>query len=203
MSELKLIPAIPELPSEIYKAHLNKKLAIFVGAGVSRLVGCKGWDELASDLLITCKEKGLINYYEEERIKGFSDNKKKITIAKELLIKKYSDEFYKCFESSIKVTQNNNIILDIIKLGNIFITTNADDSFKDIDVHPKKDGNYESIEPEIDHLYHIHGHKDIRDSLVFTVSEYLRRYNDKNFIKFLDSVFDNYTVLFIGYGLSS
>ena len=30
MSELKLIPAIPELPSEIYKAHLNKKLAILV-----------------------------------------------------------------------------------------------------------------------------------------------------------------------------
>ena len=46
-----LIPSIPDLPSELYVAHLQEKLAIFIGAGVSRLAGCKSWEDLAANLL--------------------------------------------------------------------------------------------------------------------------------------------------------
>ena len=86
MNNEKYIPPIPQLPPEIFIAHMQEKLAIFTGAGVSRIAGCKSWTELASDLLHICREKQLINYYEEERIKKIEDNKRKITIAKELLL---------------------------------------------------------------------------------------------------------------------
>ncbi|MBO4704148.1 MAG: hypothetical protein J5647_00200 [Spirochaetaceae bacterium] len=48
MSDTKLIPAIPELPPELFVAHLQEKLAIFIGAGASRVVGCKGWSDFSS-----------------------------------------------------------------------------------------------------------------------------------------------------------
>lgn len=202
-----LIPSIPDLPSELYVAHLQEKLAIFIGAGVSRLAGCESWEVLAANLLSICREKKLINYYEEERIKNFSDNKRKITIAKELLFTNgLKKDFYKCFKKSLKFKQDISFpfFTNIAKLGDIFITTNADKCFESIipDKDTKKDWNYKSIKPEKNHLYHIHGHQSDNNSLVFTASEYHKRYTDESFIKFLKEVFKDYTVLFIGYGLA-
>lgn len=202
-----LIPSIPDLPSELYVAHLQEKLAIFIGAGVSRLAGCESWEVLAANLLSICREKKLINYYEEEKIKNFSDNKRKITIAKELLFNNGSEkEFYECFKNSLDFNRSISFpfFTNIKKLGDIYITTNADKCFESIipDKDTKKDWNYESVKPEKKHLYHIHGHQSDNKSLVFTASEYHKRYIDESFIKFLKEVFKDYTVLFIGYGLA-
>lgn len=202
-----LIPSIPDLPSELYVAHLQEKLAIFIGAGVSRLAGCESWEVLAANLLSICREKKLINYYEEEKIKNISDNKRKITIAKELLFNNGSEkEFYECFKKSLDFNRSISFpfFTNIKKLGDIYITTNADKCFESIipDKDTKKDWNYESVKPEKKHLYHIHGHQSDNKSLVFTASEYHRRYTDEFFIQFLKEVFKDYTVLFIGYGLA-
>ena len=207
MNNDNLIPAIPALPPEIFIAHMQEKLAIFTGAGVSRLVGCKSWVDLASNLLHICREKKLINNYEEETINKLPDNKRKITIAKKLLDNNgLKDEFYNCFLESLTFDPDisNPFYADIKKLGNIFITTNADKCFENIisDNYTKKDWNYSSVEPEKNHLYHIHGNQDNYDSLVFTAAEYLRRYTDKSFMQFLNKIFEDYTVLFIGYSLS-
>ena len=203
----KLIPSIPDLPSELYVAHLQEKLAIFIGAGVSRLAGCESWEVLAASLLSICRERKIINNYEEETIKNFSDNKRKITIAKELLFNNgLEKEFYRCFKKSLKFNQNISFpfFTNISKLGDIFITTNADKCFESIipEKNTKKDWSYESIKPEKKHLYHIHGHQSNYKSLVFTASEYHKRYTDDSFINFLKDVFKKYTVLFIGYGLA-
>ncbi|MCK5118296.1 MAG: hypothetical protein KAQ78_01860, partial [Candidatus Latescibacteria bacterium] len=48
------IEKIPRLPNEIVEAVNNNKLAIFIGAGVSRLIGCRGWDQLAQALINRC-----------------------------------------------------------------------------------------------------------------------------------------------------
>jgi hypothetical protein len=40
------IKNIPEVPSKIKRAVNDKKLAIFIGAGVSRFVGCTSWIEM-------------------------------------------------------------------------------------------------------------------------------------------------------------
>ena len=202
-----LIPSIPDLPSELYVAHLQEKLAIFIGAGVSRLADCKSWEVLAARLLSICREKKLINYYEEEKIKNFSDNKRKITIAKELLCNNgFEKDFYECFNNCLEFKKDISFpfFTNLKKIGDIYITTNADKCFESIisDKDTKKDWNYDSVKPEKKHLYHIHGHQDDNKSLVFTASEYHKRYIDKYFIDFLKEVFKDYTVLFIGYGLA-
>jgi hypothetical protein len=45
------ISRIPEVPGEVRDAVNNGTLAVFIGAGVSRLVGCEGWDTLARNLI--------------------------------------------------------------------------------------------------------------------------------------------------------
>jgi len=54
---MKNILPIPEVPPEIFEAVNNDKLAIFIGAGVSRLVGCIGWDQLAKELIDRCSNE--------------------------------------------------------------------------------------------------------------------------------------------------
>jgi hypothetical protein len=51
------IKNIPEVPSKIKRAVNDKKLAIFIGAGVSRFVGCTSWIELAKNLVEKCDIK--------------------------------------------------------------------------------------------------------------------------------------------------
>ncbi len=54
----RIVP-IPDLPDEIKNAVDQGKLALFIGAGVSRLVGCKGWSELACELVNVAYDKRL------------------------------------------------------------------------------------------------------------------------------------------------
>ena len=122
MSDNKLIPAIPELPPELFVAHLQEKLAIFIGAGASRVVGCKGWSDLSHELIHICREKKLINNYEEETINKLSDNKRKITIAKKLLENYgFTNDFFKCFKKSLKFKKDisNPFYTNIKNLGNL------------------------------------------------------------------------------------
>jgi hypothetical protein len=51
-------------------------------------------------------------------------------------------------------------------------------------------------------LYQIHGAKSDRGSLVFTVPQYIERYQHPKFTDFLKDIFNKHTVLFVGYGLS-
>ncbi|MBW1649816.1 MAG: hypothetical protein JRJ44_03880 [Deltaproteobacteria bacterium] len=55
------------LPVEIKEAVNNKKLAVFFGAGVSKIIGCKGWDGLVKDIVEKCYEF-YINYKEKETL---------------------------------------------------------------------------------------------------------------------------------------
>ena len=45
---------IPHLPNEIITALDRKKLAVFLGAGVSRIIGCQGWDEQSKYMVKIC-----------------------------------------------------------------------------------------------------------------------------------------------------
>lgn len=53
-------------------------------------------------------------------------------------------------------------------------------------------------------IYHIHGHVEDLDEIVMGTRDYVRRYysKDKNVPAFLRNVFKNYTVVFVGYGIS-
>jgi len=211
-----MIPKIPKVPKEIVEAANNKTLAVFIGAGVSRLIGCMGWDQLARNLVNRCfstkKEdgSGLINFKEKETLIQNKDPKKTITICYHLLKKNDSEDvFYEELKNSLeadeKILKSQNIYDELYHLRGLFITTNADEYF-DIEFEPThivyREGDFNPLNINRNKLYHIHGSIEYKDSLVFTVPQYIKRYNNKTFKKFLETIFDKYTVLFVGYGMA-
>lgn len=214
MTDNRIHP-IPPLPKKIVDAVSNDKLAIFIGAGVSRIIGCKGWDELAQNLVNRCfstkKEDGspCINFKEKDTLFRFPDHKKTITICYSILKQNgfegiFFEELEKSLESNSELLKSQNIYDELYHLCGLFITTNADRYFADYKFNPMQIV-YKDFNPlDIDRtkLYHIHGLIPHRKSLVFTVPQYIQRYTDKPFREFLETIFEEYVVLFVGYGMS-
>lgn len=204
-----MIVPIPQLPENIIEAVNRDKLAIFLGAGISRLVGCSGWQDLARKLVDRCYYDNIINYKEKESLTTNSDHKKTITIAYHLLNSKGKKNiFYEEMKVALKEGKDirtPNVYDEIHKLRGLFITTNADTHFDRLFNEPNKICRAEDFDAgAIDkvNLYHIHGSILNEDSLVFTLRHYFKRYNAPNFVSFLKKIFDEYTVLFLGYGLA-
>ncbi|MFK5968697.1 MAG: SIR2 family protein [Candidatus Marithrix sp.] len=187
----------------------NKKLAVFIGAGVSRLVGCDGWDALARNLVKKCFDEGFINFKEQETLSQTSEHKKTITICYHVFKKKNCENtFYEEMEKALKEGEDikiPNIYNDIYKLGGLFITTNADTHFDRL-FNPENIGcqiqDFNANQLDNTKLLKIHGSIEHRSSLVFTVSEYMKRYTNEIFREFLAKIFNEYIVLFLGYGVS-
>ncbi|MGE4399750.1 MAG: SIR2 family protein [Campylobacterales bacterium] len=208
-SDMKEITEIPVLPPEIIEAVRSEKFAVFIGAGVSRSVGCLGWNELALNLLNRCEEEGLINNFEKESMSRQSDFKKIITICNHLL--NNDDRFFAEMEKALndtKVSKTNpnleKIYKPLFRLDAIFVTTNADRHINQL-FTPQQivSKNFEKDMPISNkYLYKIHGCIENQRSLVFTVNEYLEQYaNNNEFQGFLERLFNECTILFIGYGL--
>jgi len=215
------ISLIPAVPDEIRDAVNSGTLAVFIGAGVSRLVGCKGWDTLAQKLVDRCHKKDLINFKEHDTLSQISDHKKKITICYHLFNNNHlADIFYKEMNKALKErdfvktpVETPNIYDDIYRLRGLFVTTNADTHFDRL-FNPLnilyQASDFKADRLDSTNLYHIHGsvrdhiHGSVRDrnSLIFTVSAYMQRYTNPEFRGFLGRIFREYTVLFLGYGLA-
>lgn len=206
-----IIP-LPPLPEMIKEAVNEGRLAIFAGAGVSRLLGCMGWDGLARNLVDTCHREGLISFKEQEALLRESDHRKTITICKHVLVQREgrAELFYEKVEAALRVDEalasEYPIYEELYRLrAAAFITTNVDTHcdgpFLDSNVVYRPE-NLPTGVIDSARIYHIHG--SIRDSktLVFSVQDYLRRYNMSGVRAFLQRVFLEYTVLFVGYGLA-
>jgi hypothetical protein len=74
------IEPIPTLPPGIKEAQDRDRLVVFVGAGVSRVVGCIGWEDLAKSLVNVCYEKKFINFKEKEKLSDEPDHRKTLSI---------------------------------------------------------------------------------------------------------------------------
>ena len=204
----KEIQEYPELKPELKEAINNGSLVIFLGAGASRYVGCKSWNVLANELIDKCHSLGYINYHETDVLKSYPNQKKKISIAYGILKDKDENAFFEVFNGSLKweIEKGKKNIYDYLTvLSKTFVTTNADTC---IDEHfVPSDVIYDFSDNEkvsFNKVYHIHGHKEHKESLVFTVEQYLARYRiepENKYLNFLNDLFGNYTVLFIGYGL--
>ncbi len=217
----ELIMDIPEIPPEIIDAAINQKLAIFMGAGVSRIIGCKNWSELASNLISTCfntkkidgSESRLINYKEMQTLSQIDDPKKVITICERILASNgFEDKFYQSFEESLagreELIKSQDIYSEIYGIPALFISTNADThlhqkfdenlSLNNI-IYKRKDFDFQNL--GISKIYQIHGTILDRSSLIFRVPDYIKQYRDDNFRTFLETIFTDFVVLFVGYGL--
>ncbi len=209
---------VPPLPNEIKRAISEKRMAIFLGAGVSRLIGCVGWDILAKKLVERCfsekKDDNLPCINEEEKKYLLREIEKKgqkkvISICYGILKEHGKLEvFFGEMELNLKAKEekltSRNIYDLVYDLKSLFITTNADVHFddkfsEDRIVYRMSDFNPENIDRT--KLYHIHGSIKDRESLVFTNRDYIKRYNDEDFSSFLQKIFSDYTILFMGYGL--
>ncbi len=202
------IKPIPDLPPQIIEASENKRLAIFIGAGLSRFMGCSSWSKLAENLLDKCESEGLINNFEKTVLSQNGDFKKTITICNRLLGN--DDRFLNEMKASLNDDDVGNEHVDLslyqglFSLNGLFITTNADRHIDQVFL-PENiliDDFTTSTTIDNHHLYKIHGSITDPDSLIFTVEGYLKRYTDPEYGKFLEEIFTKYTVLFLGYGLS-
>lgn len=193
---------VPELPEEIRQAALDGDLVLFVGAGVSMLVGLPSWDGLAFKALDELRQKGCLNYSELEQIKGL-EPKKQLSIA-ELIAKENSISFE--LTKHLAIGESDKGIYDYLnKIGCACVTTNYDELLKP-QFSLTKDGSTTSssvtrINQKNDfhagHLnmpgtvVHLHGSVSNPKDMVYTTKQYLEHYDDPTVQHFLAIVWRN------------
>ncbi len=209
----KKIQRIPDIPEQIVDAVNRNTLAVFIGAGVSRTLGCAGWDTLSKNLVERCAKIKNRNGTPclgkcEKKILSKYDNKKKITICKQIFDNSgceddFFDEIKKSLKGDPEKLKTRNIYGELLGFRALFITTNMDEHFDAKFIPSKIAYQAEDFvkEPDRNKLYHIHGKLSDPASMVLTIPQYLTRYNTPEFQNFLESIFAKYTVLFIGYGM--
>jgi len=127
-------PDIPDINQYqvIKDAALKGNLVIFVGAGVSSVIGAMRWSEMAEDLIYFCREKGKINFWEQKRaIDLYKTNPRKlITIARsKLTAKQYQSRILKALKGKKGLMSNFPIYEALSGIKALFITTNIDPHF--------------------------------------------------------------------------
>ena len=197
----------PKIEDEIINAVNKKNFVVFTGAGVSRLkpIKCLGWDQLAKNLIEKCFPPGKIRYKEKKSLLENNDHRMVITIIQKKLgnDKLFWDEMKNALKENEKV-HGINIYKDIYALRGINVTTNAD-TYIDEYFNPQNViYKVEGFDPRnINHanVYHLHGSINDPDSMVFTLSQYFKRYQEHNVQQFIKTIIQENVVLFIGYGL--
>jgi len=212
-------PPIPKIPPEIELAASEFRLVIFIGAGVSRLVGCPSWDEFADRALEQLALQTFISYSDIQQL-SYLDAKKRLSIAFQIA---YSEGYQFNHEALIdpKPRKESKIYDYLKRIGCVYVTTNYDrfldapssslssTSAKEVNsiVRPRPglicrpDQFKLSVLQEPEAVIHLHGSIQDPKTMIISTSDYLRHYNDKYLITFLENLFNTRTVLFVGYGL--
>lgn len=190
---------------DIIKAAKTGNLIIFVGAGVSRLLGLPSWKDYALELLKNAEEEGVIDSTLAKLLKENEDPKKILTISKMLMdekkiIPRSAKEIFK-FEKTQKYKE---VYEKLYSINAIYVTTNYDECL-DILTTPPSDGegfinntnldeisnlseqtfkrkviidHTELLEAELKNgnVIHIHGSVNKEKSMLVTLQDYLERY---------------------------
>jgi hypothetical protein len=217
MNKIPDLREIPLLPDEISQAGLNGNLILFVGAGLSMMLGLPSWGGMAWQALLDLKDNGLINFSELDQLKNL-DAKKQLSIA--LLIAE-ENEFPLDLTKKLKLASEGETIYKALNdIGCACVTTNYDlllsprfhefkeDPLKSASVTPQnckriynKANFLAKYLTEPGTVIHLHGAIEDPVNMVVTTKDYLQHYDDKNVQHFLNQLFDKYVILFLGYGL--
>lgn len=79
----KKIQEIPDIPTGILSAASSGRLVVFIGAGVSRIIGCPSWKEFALSQLRDLYEQLAINFYEFKKLESL-DARKLLSICRNI-----------------------------------------------------------------------------------------------------------------------
>ena len=216
------LPFVQENYPDLFDAVKRDNLIVFIGAGVSKLLGCSLWDELAVKLAKKICTYGEADVLEKEAIvsprkvisicygRCNEDSEKlqiyKKTIEEELAIvdkEKAKSLYNKIFELDPKAYITTNIDLGIIdalpeaKRVEIYDCTRPEDLAKIeiADFNVLRDGN----------IIFLHGTIKNIEEIIFPVEKYLKHYRDdhKIIIGLLKTIFkEGNVILFIGYSLT-
>ena len=200
---------IPELPKELKQAVLDGELVIFVGAGVSRLLGCPSWDGLADLVLENLARSEIISFGIVQRLKTL-EAKKKLSIAVQIA----SDKSYSIdYKLLLKHDNTKSKIYSYLNsVGCAYVTTNYDTLLNPVRISKdtmKPVTAKRILKPEdflagrLDEpcaVFHLHGCLLDPDTMIVSTKDYLKHYDNRFIVDFLKELFTRHTVLFIGYG---
>lgn len=222
--------SVPDIPKEILDSSSRGKLVVFIGAGVSRIIGCPSWREFATHYLQNLLEKKIINYYEFSHLRN-EGPRKLLSICLKIykennLIPPKTGDILKA--DDVKLNQYQ-IYDDLYSFNAIYLTTNYDEYldktatkvYRDFITRQESlDQARNSIDSKHDYrivsakdnllvselkngtIIHFHGSAENESDLIVTIVDYMNHYvKDSKPAVLLEEVFKSYTVLFVGYGL--
>lgn len=197
----------PPVREELVDAAASGMLVVFVGAGISQLVGCPSWDGFATAILNQLVPES-IDYHEKSLINAIHDPRKRLSIAKIIEEENGAEiDYKKIFEVK---NPKSNVYKHINGYKCTFVTTNYDKFIEPTISKAKPEDNWrfynrsDILRDKLDergNVIHLHGCVDNPKSMVITTKDYLDHYASEEVQEFLRYLFKNKTVLFLGYGL--
>ena len=220
----RIIPNLEDYQS-IIDAAQNGKLILFIGNGVSRLLGYPSWIELGIRAIDILYKEGHIEYSEKSslltlnpriQLSIFSDNYK---------AKGIDYDYAKLIFQDKAIALKTEIYDALYSIGTVFVTTNYDeclDKLADNKILSSKDDGGSLGSPRITSptsvffrkeditsarldqpgsIIHLHGSIKDKETMIMTTRDYINHYMNRFVIDFLNDLFSRKTVLFIGYGL--
>lgn len=211
----RIEPLVATIPEVLQIAAMQRTLVPFVGAGVSQLGGCPGWNQFANDAIHYFVKHGKINHAQLHQISTLT-SRVKLSLALDL--QRTHDlpiDFAALLKPNEAKKETGDKVYSIIgKLqAATFVTTNYDQWLDGarLPFFRQSDITVENLEVP-NAVFHIHGSITDPDNMVLTTADYLRRYashgidgtggKENPFLTFLQKLFELKNVLFIGYSLS-
>jgi len=192
---------LPSLPNEIKIAAKERRLLIFLGAGISCAAGLPSWEEVKGILLKKCRDKFVedpIRFQEISNMPYYECFSEVFRIDRDT----YNKELNKALSCNDEQLDIFKKLINTIKKLNpcSIITTNVDDLLTRCGLYtPDKFRYREQCCPQElreDKVFCLHGTKE---NAVFNRFELVGLYGNPDFKNFLYNVFGSYSVLFLGY----
>ena len=225
-----IIQSNPEIPPGLREAALRGILIPFVGAGASTIAGCPNWRGFADGALQFFIEQGKFTHAQLAQISHLNP-RVKLSLARSLEKQHgIQIDFKKILHPGGRTNINGRRLYESLsKLSKVFVTTNYDlwlDTDLGTTMLPSSDTAgmiprelsrkvideiadltaYNLDQPNT--VIHLHGSLNKPDGMILTTQDYVNHYaNDRSskdenqVLTFLENLFRNKTVLFIGYGL--